>query len=412
MTKTIASDALAKTLHMGMPEHRMPCLFLKGSKDALSIAERKDLLERVRAGESLTIEVDAITYIQRDTPNRNAIRFPRKASTLRRIAKSGVGAPVLRDHDQNSVMSRGGKVLSSKAVKNDAGEWEFHQRLELVKPWAVEGVLDGTIDRFSIGWYPLGPITYSHNGEEVLGWPEYWPGDTLEDGTVVEWVYEDAQLIEVSCVNVPAVTGTHIEGIRTALSAAFEPRKPQPKETAMTMKKTIAALGLSEAVSDESAADAVQSLKDANAKQLAELTANKEALKQANGELESLRGKEQERELVALEADIEGLYKSGKLLRSNGADGQKPDAMEAQLRNLYSVGGREMFDNFAGTLHSRGPVVAPQAKSSNEAPVSLGLSADRKRRLRSLGMTEERYHELANKYEGQGRIKIPGRGAF
>ena len=405
MTIKLASDALGKTLHMGMPTAGAPMLFLAGSDKSLTKAERKDLLERSRGGEALTIEVEAVTYIQRDTPNRNAIRFKNTASALKKIAKSGKGSPVLIDHDQRSVMSRGGTVLSSSAEKV-GDEWHFKQRLELVKPWAVEGVLDGTIDRFSIGWYPTGPILYSHNNEEVVGWPKHWPGDVLEDGTVVEWVYSSADLIEVSGVNVPAVTGTHIEGIKSAL-AAFEPQqRGQPKTKDKEMNgKILTLLGLSEAASDENAAEAVQALIDSKKQLSAELSAaNVLATQAAEVVAEAAKAAKAASE-AKLESDIASLYSEGKLMY--GAAGVA-DPLEDELRSLHSVK-VELFTSFAAKLSRKGPPVGIQSDSAPPKD-SLGeYGPDRISRLRQSGMDPQRHAELAAKYDGSGRILIPGR---
>ena len=56
--------------------------------------------------------------------------------------------------------------------------------------WAVEGVLDGTIDRFSIGWHPTARVLCSVHKKALRGkdgcW--CWPGQEVE-GEVVEAIF-------------------------------------------------------------------------------------------------------------------------------------------------------------------------------------------------------------------------------
>jgi hypothetical protein len=397
-----ASEKLAKFLHLGIVESSAPVLFRAGSAESMSKADRKELLKQVRAqiatgeGDPIELEVEAVTYIQRSTPNRNAIRFKDAKSVLNKIAKSGKGNPVLRDHDQHSVMSRGGTVLTSKSeVVGD--ETHFKQRLSLVKPWLVEGVLDGTVDRFSIGWFPTGPITYSHNGEEVAGWPEYWPGDELEDGSIVEWVYSSADLIEVSAVNVPAVTGTHIEGIRSALSVETGPsNQPKPGKEETMSKRFLQTLGLNESASDETIAGAIEEIKTKSQLLSTELAAVKTQLEAANAIAEKATKDAAERAALKLEGDISALYSEGKLAFSHGASGASPDPMEEHLRKLHAVGGQEMFEQFSSSMKA---VAAPVGKLQTEEPApptdATQYDSNRRTRLRSSGMTPERHAELA-----------------
>lgn len=198
---------------MEAPHDNACALYAKGSGTALTKSEREELLAKVRAGEVFELELEAITFIQRDTPNRNFIRF--QAGILPSFAKSfeTERAPFLRDHASYDLASRGGTVIASKLEHNDDGSKQMRMRLQLVKPWAVEGALDGTIDRFSISW--------SREGSEMLcsvHLASWWScscrlGATLEDGRRVELLVTKATGTEVSAVNVPAVVGTHIGSI-------------------------------------------------------------------------------------------------------------------------------------------------------------------------------------------------------
>ncbi len=380
-----------------------------GAVVALDTKDRKGLLERVRAGEHAELEVDAVTYIQRETPNRNHVRF--RGASLRTIAKSGVGSVFLRDHDQLSVEARGGTVTASKAIKNqETGDWEFHQTFHLVKPWAVEGVLDGTIDRFSIGWHPTGDIFFRHNDEPVLdeyGWPKYWPGDELDDGTVVEWVFTDADLVETSAVNVPAVVGTGLSDLRAALSAHLGGTPPahQPQQETPAMKKLLKALGLSADAAEESAVAAVEKLeqnhasaiKRAEAAEL-ELKVERESHDKVKASLAKHETEAATRAAADLDAKIAALYADGRLVRVGG---QEPDPQEADLRDVHAKLGAERFGKIVSRMSGKVPTQR-QAGGADPNPRQgsngFVFTPQLKKFIADMGMSEEQY--LANLAKG------------
>lgn len=152
--------------------------------------------------------VTATTFRQSAEPNRNFMRF--SAGALKSLAAAGP-IPFLRDHAQRMVLARGGTVRSSVG-RTVGGAFELEQRIELTAPWAIEAFEAGLIDRFSIGWHPTGPVRYAHDGKEIRGWPDHFPGEELDDGTIIEWEFTAVDLVEVSAVNVPAVVGTRVEG--------------------------------------------------------------------------------------------------------------------------------------------------------------------------------------------------------
>lgn len=188
-------------------------LYVKGGAEPMTKGERADMLKAVRGGDapdSLDIEIRA--FIQRATPNRNYVRF--KPGILATFAKSYEGQPFLADHNTRQLSARGGTILSSKLVHNEDESKTILMRPRLVKAWAMEGVLDGTIDRFSIGWLRgTAPVLCSVHDAPVFTECECWPGDVLDGGIVVEFVFTGAIGTEVSAVNVPAVEGTAIDSI-------------------------------------------------------------------------------------------------------------------------------------------------------------------------------------------------------
>jgi hypothetical protein len=210
------------------PQHDLPatlvssCAVLALRADGAELDHQDDrdrILQDVRAGKHVTLQFDAITYIQRPTPNRNFVRFD--DAVLSRLAKSFKGAPFQRDHS-TQVGDRGGTVIASELVTTPDGPG-FRMTVSLAKPWAVEGVLDGTIDRFSIAWSRRGDVHCSICSASLWDCSHY-PGKEyeLKDGgkRVCELVYMNAEGTELSAVSVPAVVGTEIEGIRAALEAA------------------------------------------------------------------------------------------------------------------------------------------------------------------------------------------------
>src|SRR6185295_17700417 len=236
-----------------------------GLDGQLSAEGRQKLLSEVRAGNPpAKITLEAITFLQRETPNRNFVRF--KDGLLSRLASSFAGAPFLRDHDR-SLEARGGTVVSSELVQH-RGRYQragnevpaFKQTIELVKPWAIEAALDGTIDRFSIGWSITGDILCTACGNDMFSRDcSHYPGQTFEreDGTEakVEALITEADGVETSAVTVPAVKGTSVDEIRAALEAAratevFDSSTRTWRQFvaggATPMKTLIALLGLSE----------------------------------------------------------------------------------------------------------------------------------------------------------------------
>ncbi len=155
------------------------------------------------------LEIEATVFVA-SYPNRNFIRFAPDA--LPGLASSFKGMPFLRDHAQGDLTARAGTItdawLDGDAIKVKA---------DLVTPWAVKAALDGTLDRFSIGWHsPAGPACSSCAKPMRSRECAHYPG---HDG--VEAIYgADAVGVEISAVSVPAVMGTGIDSIRMQLSAA------------------------------------------------------------------------------------------------------------------------------------------------------------------------------------------------
>lgn len=395
---------------------------MRANGTALEKAARKEMLERVRGGEHVELQVDAVVYIQRDEPNRNFFRFAPKI--MKSLARSAVGVPFLMNHDQDNLLSRGGTVIASSARKNDNGEWEIVQTFELVKPWAVEGFLDGTIDRFSIGALPTGPIVYKHNGAPVVSdsqrWPEHFPGDEIKSKgktVVVEYVATEAEMIETSGVNVPAVKGTGPDGFRAALSALFGGMSPPensgnaPQEETC-MKNIMTRLGLSADASEASALEALDVLTSsvANAEQRTaaveiELNAERESHNSTRAQLTEFQSADKERKALELNAKIDALYDAGKLAKNRDAKGvEVADAMEATLRETHNACGAEAFDRIAAGLAVKVPIATEKQSDNAIVPKpKLSVSARHSKMLEQMGMSEE---EFKTNLEAGGRVPV------
>lgn len=286
-----------------------------GGGGEITEQRRNELLAKLAAHEYVELEIDLLAFEQKSGErNRNFIRF--RDESLRALGTSGKGTPFLRDHEQRDLGARGGTITRSKTESPVAGHYELRQTARVTAPWAVDALLRGNLDRFSIGWHPTGDVVCSVHDQPVFtcikGKCCYcFPGDRLkkvvgEDGVerlryasdgdlVAEWIYTKAELVETSAVSVPAVPSAQIEGIRAsvaALRAADDDsaatvvvlshsylaqddeerrrtaerlinsgRKPQENDSMKTFKEALAAkLGLGATASEDEVTTAVETL--------------------------------------------------------------------------------------------------------------------------------------------------------
>lgn len=329
------------------------CAIFAGGAELSTAEARADLLAKVRSGEfSGPLDVRITSYVQRVTPNRNFVRFGR--GTLRKGAHSFKGQVALVDHAQREQAARIGTITESKAVKNDTGEIAFQQTLSVVKRHAIESVLDGTIDRWSIGWYPTGPIDCSACKGPMFGKAStcpHWPGDALEGGGNVEAIYTAWEGVEVSAVNVPAVLGTGVDEIRAALAAEREglsnTAPPAPGSKVMDIEALRKAFNLPASATE------------------ADILAHAAAL--------GTRAADAER--LALDAQIEAAYTDGRLgIARDPAGARVASSLETQIRALPLANASAMLAALP-RQHPNGPALAqggtpppPPAPERNDAP--------------------------------------------
>lgn len=146
----------------------------------------------------------------------NANGFRIRNGGMRALGRSFRGQTFITGHNKGDTRARGGTIRDSyteELAAGDAGELGIIYEIEVQAAWALEGLANGTIDRFSFGIAPKGEITCTVHGTPVF--EDCWccPGDmTMCDGkeVIAEWELEDADGLELSAVNVPAVDGTGI----------------------------------------------------------------------------------------------------------------------------------------------------------------------------------------------------------
>lgn len=219
-----------------------------GADPDINNAHRLEMIQAARDGKHFELVVKkARTYRQKKgQPNRRYLRFA--ADQLEAIAPTFAGQPFLVDHNTHEQDARKGTILTSELVDCGRGMWAFDMGFSVVKPDAVISVLDGTIDRFSIGWFNLGKLictVHKMDIEDPKGC-SCWPGDQVDvDGElrVVEYESQAAEGKELSSVNVPAVKGTSIQEYRAKLSAESHLTR-RTKERKMAFTKLAAALAL------------------------------------------------------------------------------------------------------------------------------------------------------------------------
>lgn len=408
---------------------------LRANGAAIDETKRAELIERSLRNEHIELELDIVAYVQ--TPgvmNRKFIRF--RAGRLQAIAKTGRNSPFLRNHDQRDVMSAGGTIIASKMVRNSDAR-EIHQTVRLSVPWAVQAALQGVLGKFSIGWWPRGDVHCSLCQAPIdaclwkLG---HWRGSE-HDGRIVEFIFQDAELIETSAVNVPAVPEAHARGIRSrtqldidklfALGISQTGAKSSNQGEFMTDRQNMLAqlnraLGLQTQASIEATLAAIDELKTAREKadsslglaqsQLADVTAERDA---AVSERNALRANKSKLEAAQREqradAFVTRAIESGKCA-ANGATAsyfrvlylRDQAAAEETLTAAPTVtpvgAAMQTGDTTSGRdTTAAGPSVPDYARLATQ------LSPDERTNAERAGVTDEQYvrsnyHSLAAEY--------------
>lgn len=157
------------------------------------------------------VRFHARVFTQGKGKNKNHYVFP--DAEMESFAASFVDRPLLKDHDWKQDVV-GGSILESEVVRED-GQVVIRQLIEAVKPWAIEGVLDGTMKRFSVGWDSERVMCTACEVPILSEKCGHRPSDlgTIDKKTEkkIEARFENSEGIEVSAVVNPAAPGTGIE---------------------------------------------------------------------------------------------------------------------------------------------------------------------------------------------------------
>lgn len=339
---------------------------------------RAQMIAAIRAGQHAELDVQATTFRQKDgMPNRRFLRH--KPESLESLAASYVGMPFLVDHDTHAQASRVGTITASKLHEHGGTGWSsFKMSLHAVKPDAVISILDGTIDRFSIGWSRNGAVLCSVHGVDVTGRESCgcWPGDTVMlDGKphVVEFEFQSAKGTEVSAVNVPAVEGTGIGDVRAALAAelSFVVPVPPAKETVM-LTRLAAVLGLSAltAAEEDRAVANVEEMRRGRLAAEQERDTARTRVTQLETELKTAKTSGLK---TAVDAVLNEGYRTGRLVFGRDSENKAlPDNFEPMLRQLAEHSGVDKLQATLATMPVRVPLGQHPLELALEPALSFG----------------------------------------
>jgi hypothetical protein len=399
-------------------------LELRANGQAIPTSQRRELLKQLRAGEVVELEVDIIATRDPQTPrplpenqaklaNANFTRFVE--AEMPAFARSFKGRPFLRDHSR-STRDRGGKIIASDSAL-EAAVWVMRQTISVVKPWAVEDALDGSMTEFSIGWQPKrgglagfvesawctvcdGPMFGKLSSG---GYCEHWPGDVVKDPDsderfIVELEWRRVRGRETSEVTFPAVAGTKVDQIKAALTELRADVKATLAELRADRKPADASQAESNEAMDPAlcqalhltdgatVADAVSAIARLNTERSAAEAIASKAKSDLAAELE----RQAELSKQAAAAEIAALRECA-LDTGLFAKGDK----HAQLFDELAELGVDKARSFVDGLAPKYPIGQPAQSSAPSARAkqtgAAKLSAGESRYIKERGMTVEEY---------------------
>lgn len=352
-------------------------------------AKRRELIESSRGGKHIELAVMATTFRQqKGKANR---RYLRLGGDLAAQVGTFAGQPFLVDHNTREQESRKGTIRTATLVQETQSRVAFQMEFLAVKPDAVISILDGTLDRFSIGWFPEtgAAVMCTVHGVDVTKADSCgcWPGDVvMVDGKshVVEFEFTAWKGKELSGVNIPAVQHTNIQEVRAALAAEIQiyaiDQRPVNKENKMKFTRLAAILGLA-ALTDtdeDSAMAAVTSLQRRAETAEGRVATLQTELAQAKEALGAVTATAHE---IQVNAMIESLgYQPGKLIRSR--DSQDPaktvaSPRETRLRRIAKQDGIEALRAELAEMEVAIPIGGPSQASRVRQPAIAPLLGDR-----------------------------------
>jgi hypothetical protein len=401
---------------------------------AMSAADREAMLADVRgnAGSTARLTMNIHCYVQGapgQAPNARAVRV--RDGGLRALARSYRGAPFLRDHREGDLSARGGTIVGSELVELADGMKAIVQDVELAKPWAIEGVLDGTIDRFSTSFELVGAASCTICGEGYANsWfglgptCDHYPGETYQNKSgaqqLCEVEFENAVGRETSGVSVPAVQRTGVQSISAAL-AAGDPQQLIARlagELGVESADLARRLGLKEIRMSKLAPILIALSLGADADETAVLA----GIDKLKLDLEGARAAATDAGARATkaEAQLAAQVEAGKAQRltallARGLDEGRylpGSKVEAHVKKLAAKGDVDGLEAYIDDLPKGGAVPVGgqrQSAGADVTPPQLGeggaivLTANQKKTAKQLGVTEEAYAESLAKRNAGGR---------
>ncbi len=361
-------------------------LRVAGSKNVLTADSRLEMLTALRGGSVVELELDITSFHQTTTPrplpkakrkeaNANHTRF--REQDMAKFAASFAGKPFLRDHDRNDLLARGGTITKSE-LSEHGNKLSLSQTIKLVKLWAVEAALDGTLETFSIGWDPAGATFRARMDSincTVCGCSMFsadcphMPGDEHKvadsnEVVIVEAEFKGARGAEVSAVTFPAVQGTSIDSVKQALSQVREARAKvsAPRRKRMT-PETLKRLGLTADATPEQIEAAVARMANDNSESATKLAAANATHTASQATIDLMVTEEKERvakeaktrvEALATKARADGLWNPG-------------DEAEALFHELAAIN-LPLAEKHVASLKRANPLGAPM--QSAQVPVT------------------------------------------
>lgn len=229
----VRSEAMfAASLGVGMTIGAGTIKMFSGGKP-VDEALRDELLAKCQAGSYVELDVEMDAYLQK--PGESNLNFVRvRDGGIMSFAQSAVGNPFLRDHSQNDSTAVGGRISSSKGVKNGEGDYVIRQGAKLTDPSMVARFLRGLSSSVSISWRSTDmSVDCSVCNSPILTDCYHFPGEPVRETQVdgkkkfvrdrknathrVEWVYNNVAHVETSEVPVPAVKNARIDSIRNSV---------------------------------------------------------------------------------------------------------------------------------------------------------------------------------------------------
>jgi hypothetical protein len=336
---------------------------LRSGSVVVEAADRDKLLAKVRSGEAVDVELDIRAFLQAPAVhNANFLRV--KDGALSKRAKTWANRPFLRDHAQGDLLARGGTVLKSEITDEGAAK-VMRQTVRLSAPWAVEMAARGLMDTFSIGFRAVGEVTCSACKGDLRKC-SHFPGDRLEDGSVVEAVFGDIEGVETSAVNAAAVANTGIESIRAQCSAYRGGTFHPPTIEALMDPKILENLGL---LADASEAQAIVASKALRV----EAEHSKAALADAETRLAAAQKQIDEGRAAQLKKDTDDLVaqriSEGRIILAHDKDGNALPSEEVEtLRDLVGAFGLEHARKRSGGWEIKGPPPGSQVAKPDPTP--------------------------------------------